>query len=313
MTDAPRRKNTPVQPDVPELFGLEGVKYRVYKRLATFLENLSDRRRTSLADFLASALWLLLPGRKRYTIDAVQKHLELPRPEATRIARKSYTENCRSFLEIFVVGRFDPAPRIRSIHTPEVWQQLITEQGPVVATTAHLGSWELMASLVSDYAPGKEKLVVVRSQQDRAIDRLMKEMRSAAGMLAVGHRQASKVVLESLTKRNCVAAFLVDHNCNKKEAVFLPFFNDTAAVNAGPAMLALRSRAAVYPLFLLRLEGGGLALHVEPPLYTRELKGSIAERVTTIARYYSDSVEKVVRLYPEQWFWMHKRWKTREE
>ena len=308
--------NTPKQPSVksyiPELSGMERVRYRIYRSIVGIFENLSDKQRTALADFLSATMWKILRSRRQYTIAAVQKHLELPLEEATRIARQSYTENWRSFLEIFVVRRFETAAAIRKVNAPEILQQFGDETAPIVLATAHIGPWELLGALVSDFSATKEKLVVVRSQPDKAVDRLLKEMRSAAGMHVVGHRQASKVVLEELSKYNNVAGFLVDHNCSRKEAVFLPFFNDIAAVNAGPAMLALRSKAVVYPSFLLRLPEGGLALHLEPPLYTRDLQGSIGERVAIIAKYYSDCVERVVRLYPEQWFWMHKRWKTRE-
>ena len=298
---------------IPELSGMEKVRYCIYRNIAGIFENLSDKKRTALADCISATMWKFLRSRRQYTISAVQKHLELPLEEATRIARQSYTENWRSFLEIFLVRRFKTAAAIREVNAPEILQQFSDETAPIVLALAHIGPWELLAALVNDFSATKEKLVVVRSQPDKALDRLLKEMRSAAGMHVVGHRQASKVVLEELSKHHNVAGFLVDHNCNRKEAVFLPFFNDIAAVNAGPAMLALRSKAVVYPAYLLRLPGGGLALHLEPPLYTRDLEGSIGERVAIIAKYYSDCVEKVVRLYPEQWFWMHKRWKTREK
>jgi KDO2-lipid IV(A) lauroyltransferase len=131
-------------------------------------------------------------------------------------------------------------------------------------------------------------------------------------MLVIDHRQASSTVLPNLRARG-VAAFLVDHNSSRKESVFLPFLGDVAAVTIGPASLALRTKAAVYPVFLLRDGKGGHILHILPPLRTATLAGPVKERLRRIAAFYTDAVAEMVRQYPEQWFWMHKRWKTREK
>jgi KDO2-lipid IV(A) lauroyltransferase len=108
-----------------------------------------------------------------------------------------------------------------------------------------------------------------------------------------------------------MTAFLVDHNCSREEAVFLPFLGKTAAVNMGPALLALRSKALVLPVFLLREEGMQYRFQVGEALDTATLTGTREEKIRAIARFYTRAVEHMVHERPEQWFWMHKRWKTR--
>ena len=76
-------------------------------------------------------------------------------------------------------------------------------------------------------------------------------------------------------------------------------------------MIAVRARAVVYPAFMLRDGKGGHILHIHDPIRTADLTGSVAEKIETVARHYTEAVERMVRQYPEQWFWMHKRWKTR--
>ena len=71
------------------------------------------------------------------------------------------------------------------------------------------------------------------------------------------------------------AAFLTDHNCSRSEAVFLPFLGRVAAVNMGPAVLALRAKAPIIPVFLLRRPDGRYEYLVEPPLETAGLTGGI--------------------------------------
>lgn len=263
-----------------------------------------------MANAMAFCFWHFAPSRRDEAIRAVEKHLQVSHEEARRIARQSFRENFLSFLEIFHAGRFFTDKSVSVLYTPEVRAKLQDEEAPVVIATAHLGSWELMPGLATDILPDREGMVVVRSQKNSALNRLMAELRGARGMLAIDHRKASEIVVPKLRKKG-VVAFLVDHNTNRKEAVFLPFLGDIAAVNMGPASIALRTKAAVYPVFLLRDGKGGHVLHMLEPLHTKDMSGSIQERIGRIAEFYTDAVAGMVRQYPEQWFWMHKRWKTR--
>ena len=86
-------------------------------------------------------------------------------------------------------------------------------------------------------------------------------------------------------------------------------------MNAGPALLAVRSGAVVWPCFLVREPDGEgrarYAFELHPPLDTTGLEGSREEKIRRTAMFYTEAVEATVRAHPEQWFWMHRRWKTR--
>jgi lauroyl/myristoyl acyltransferase/lysophospholipid acyltransferase (LPLAT)-like uncharacterized protein len=288
------------------------VQYRLFRFLAACFSRLPWSALRATAFFMGALFWHVARARREEAVRAVQKHLRKNREEATRIARQSFKENFLSFLEIFHAGQFYTGTAVKQLFTPEVKAQLQAEKAPVIIATAHLGSWELMPGLATDITPDREGMVVVRNQKNRALNRIMADLRGARGMLAIGHREASSIVVPKLRKGG-VAAFLVDHNTARKEAVFLPFLEDAAAVNMGPASLALRTKAAVYPVFLVRDGQGGHILHMLPPLRAWELEGGIQERTREIARFYTDAVASMVRQYPEQWFWMHRRWKTREK
>ncbi len=286
------------------------LKYRIYRSIARFMGLLSLKATRRLAGAAAFCCRPFMSKRLAEAVGAVQRHLPVSRQEARRIAQASFVENFFSFLEIFHVDKFRTDSFVSRDAAPRNRATLSAETGPVVVATAHIGSWELMASLATDFYPERDRMVVVRKQRDQALNRLMADLRGARGMSAIDHRHASSVVLPRLRKNGFVA-FLVDHNCARKEAVFLPFLGEIAAVNAGPAMVALRARAALYPAFMLRDGKGGHILHIHDPIRTGELTGSVQEKVEAIARHYTEAVERMVRQYPEQWFWMHKRWKTR--
>ncbi|MDR2668618.1 MAG: lysophospholipid acyltransferase family protein [Desulfovibrio sp.] len=284
--------------------------YALLKQLTRLLSRLPWTVLRKAAQVAAFVFWHLAPARRRDAVQAVRKHLKVSNEKAVRIARQSFRENFLSFLEILHAGRFFTAQSVRVVHHPEVKELLEQEVRPIIIVTAHLGSWELMPGLAADILPQRKGMVVVRSRRNRVLNRLMADLRGARGMEAVDHRRASAIVLPEL-RQGGVAAFLADHNAGRKESVFLPFLEDTAAVNIGPAGMALRTKAAVYPVFLLRDGKGGHILHFLPPLRTENLEGSVRERIRATAAFYTDAVAGMVRMYPEQWFWMHRRWKTR--
>jgi KDO2-lipid IV(A) lauroyltransferase len=137
----------------------------------------------------------------------------------------------------------------------------------------------------------------------------MTHFRQRDNVEIVSQNNAAPRVRSNLSNKG-ISAFLVDHNCSRGKAVFLPFLGEYAAVNMGPALLALRCRAVVWPVFMLR-EGDNYVIRSLEPLDTQTVDGSLRDKVEQVASFYTRAVESVVREYPEQWFWMHRRWKTR--
>lgn len=278
--------------------------------LAGFFRLFSPKALQSLGRFCGAVLWFLAPERRRMAVESAMRHLGMEEREATTVIKESFKQNCMSFLEIFHAGQSrEDSPEI-VIATPELYEAIKAEKGPVIAATGHLGSWEKLAGVVMDVKPGTERMIVVRNYRSQKLNDCLFALRGARGASILGHRNASAHVLEGLRKGG-LAAFLVDHNSSVDEAVFMPFLGETAAVNVGPAFLAVRAKAVVYGVFLLRGDDGKYYLHITEPLRTETLTGSIREKVQAVAAFYTRSVEDMVRRHPEQWFWMHQRWKTR--
>jgi len=252
------------------------------------------------------------PSRFKVAATAIQERLGLPENEAKDLAGKSLAHNFTSFLEILLTPRMgqDFIDNRLEYNDKELFDAFRNPHRPVIFATAHLGSWELLSGAMGLTNKAKNKQVVVRKPKDEALHRVMTELRGSKGVEIIEHRHAVFKLLKSL-KRGGVAAFLVDHNCSRDEALFLPFLGKTAAVNAGPALLAVRTGALIVPVFLVRLGQGRFRMLMDPPLDTQKLSGDRAERIRAAAEFYTRAVERYVRQYPEQWFWMHKRWKTR--
>ena len=265
---------------------------------------------TVLGNAMGRIIWKLVPERRELAIASIMKHLGKDRTEAERIAFESFRHNGRSFLEIVLTHKFGlDSPRLR-FDPPELFEELKNCQRPIVAATAHFGSWELLASLLGQvYEDPRPRMVVVRRYPDKAVQTFIAERRQATGATMVGHRRAAMDVVRALHKHGIVA-FLVDHNTKTNEAAFLPFLGEEAAVNMGPALLAVRGKALVWPVVLER-DGSDYVFRLQKPLDTAELTGTREENIRETARFYTEAVETFIQHAPEQWFWMHERWKTK--
>lgn len=262
---------------------------------------------------LGAVMWATLPGRKNIAVNAIHERLELPLPAARELARESFNHNARSFLEAVLIPSFGLSHPLCRVDNQELFNRIMTTQQPAIASTGHIGAWELEAGVMGEMhsASGRPCQVVVRRYGNRVFNQFMTELRSCRGTQVIGHREAVYHVLKGLRK-NGISGFLVDHNASRDEALFMPFLGRTAAVNMGPALLAVRTGAEIWPSYLLR-EDDHYLLYLEPPLDTTALQGDRQDMVKAAAEFYTQAAERVVRRAPEQWFWMHNRWKTQEQ
>jgi KDO2-lipid IV(A) lauroyltransferase len=172
----------------------------------------------------------------------------------------------------------------------------------VLFATAHLGNWELSAFAHALMAA--PMFVVVRPLDNPKIDALVERRRTLSGNQLIGKKEYARGILKALHDNEAVG-ILVDQNAAIEEGTFVDFFGVPACAGTGFAKLAARSEAAVIPGFALWLEDERrYVLRFYPPV---EMTGD-AERDT---REVHRRLEEVVRAYPDQWLWIHRRWKTR--
>lgn len=283
------------------------MKQAVLFGLARLMRKLDFPGVFRVADILGFIMWTFLFRRRKAAIERVGLHLGVSGAEAARLAKSSFYNTARSFMEIFLNDKFS-MDYVR-VETPELLEKMMSPGQSGVLATAHFGSWELMGTLISQTAR-RPTMTVARKQKDPVVSELIRELRGESKLIAVDHREASGPTLECMRNQG-IAGFLADHNTTRREAIFLPFFNDIAAVNMGPAMLAVRVKAVVYPVFLRRDGMRAYTLRMHEPLDTTTLEGPLSERVRQVAEFYTKAIENQIREAPEQWLWMHNRWKTR--
>lgn len=172
----------------------------------------------------------------------------------------------------------------------------------VLFATAHLGNWELSA-----FAHGlmtEPMNIVVRSLDNRRIDALVEARRRLCGNRVIEKWDSARHILRALS-RNEAVGILVDQNVQPQEGVFVNFFGAPACAGSAFAKIAARSGAAVIPGFALWMrEEKRYVLRFYPPLEMTGDGAADTQRLHSL-------IEDVIREYPDQWLWIHRRWKTR--
>ncbi len=262
------------------------------------------------ANGLGSLMWFLLPERRLLATKNIKERLNVSEEKAKNLAYKAFRHNARSFIEITLVASFSLSPtrtKLR-IAEPELLKEMRECTHPIVAATAHMGAWELLAGLVGElFDDDRQRMIVVKQYPNKGVHAFISSCRESHGAKMVGNKMVAVHVIRALKKKGIVA-FLVDHSALRHEALNIDFLGAPAAVNMGPALLAIRGEAMIVPIFLVR-DVDGYVLHVQKMLDTTTLEGSREEKVEYVSKFYTEAVEKIVRQYPEQWFWMHNRWK----
>jgi Kdo2-lipid IVA lauroyltransferase/acyltransferase len=178
----------------------------------------------------------------------------------------------------------------------------------VLFLTGHMSAWELSSFAHALY--GYPLHFLVRPVSNRRVDALVNGYRCLSGNQPIDKNKSARAILKVLADAGTVG-ILMDHNTSLDEGVFVDFFGVPASTSSGLARLALRTDAAVVPGFLL-WDGSRrkYRLRFEP---TVELSrtGDEERDVRENTRRFTRVIEEFVRAHPDQWLWVHKRWKTR--
>jgi KDO2-lipid IV(A) lauroyltransferase len=178
----------------------------------------------------------------------------------------------------------------------------------VLLLGAHLGNWELGGLAVAVH--GLPLYAVGRRQSNPLVDRRVTRLRESFGGILIPHRNAVRPVFRAL-REGALVALLLDQRARGREAVRSRFFGRPVATNQGLALLALKSGAPVVPAFTERVQGG-LVVRFHPGL-PAPTEGPRGQQVAGYTETFDAAIEEAVRRRPEQWFWVHSRWRLPEE
>lgn len=231
--------------------------------------------------------------------------------ERERVRVASFENLGRGLVELAWLGRREPgvlAARvsIEGAHHVAAARERANGGGAIVLT-AHFGSWEFFAAAMA--AHGFPLTIVQRVRDDASLHAVLQERRAEAGAAYLARGSAAFAALRAL-RRGDLLALPFDQNAHASQGVFVPFFGRLAATHTAPVRLAMLSGAPVIPAFLHR-ERANPMRHRARFLAPLELApGSDDEAVLENTRRMTRAIEDEVRRAPEQWAWVHRRWRT---
>lgn len=183
----------------------------------------------------------------------------------------------------------------------------IAQKKGMLSIISHFGNWELMAIAVPILF--KPMHVVYRPLDSPVMENLFSWVRTLHGNGLIAKGGSGKIIESRLAENNGVGV-LIDQNVAAREGVFVDFFGRPACTGVGLAVLALRTSAPVIPAFMTRMRNGKYKFIVKPAIEI-VCSGNYESDLQVNTQRFTKIIEDMIRQYPDQWFWMHQRWKTK--
>lgn len=265
----------------------------------------------SLGAAVGALAWRLTGRLRRVGLRNLQLAFpEMAVAERERILRQLYRNLGWQLAEFCQMSRYTPAKAAKFIRYEGLENYLAArEQGKgVLVLTGHLGAWELSSFYHS--LMGYPMSMVIRRLDNPLVDNLVNHIRCLHGNRVLHKDDFARGLIGAMRAGETVG-ILMDTNMTPPQGVFVPYFGPQACTASGLARVALKTDAVVLPGFLLWEEDEQrYVLHFGKPLELIRTGDAEQDAVNNTALFTS-VIEQYVRRYPEQWLWVHRRWKTR--
>ena len=282
-------------------------------RVAGFLVGLLPiRLATSLGSFFGGIGFHILGKQRTITLDNLKDAFpEKSETEIRAIGKKIYSNIAGNFTELAHIyklnkGNIDLWVTPHGLHKLD--EAFLKGKG-VIVLTAHFGNWELVGAYMR--MKGYEGATIVRKLYFYKYDRYLKSIRAIHDVGIIDRDDSPKKMLK-LLKDNKVLGMLADQDIESIDGVFVDFFGKPAYTPVAPVKIAMVSGAPIIPCYMIRNQDNRYEYFVDEPIYA--LPGQNKEdAIKFYTQLWTRVLESYIIKYPDQWVWMHRRWKTKPE
>lgn len=292
-------------------------KYRRYflyylGRVFAFLVYLLPLRAgVGIAAFLGKCAYFILEKYRNIAIENLTKVFgkEKAAREIRRIARKVFENLGKTACEAINFPKLnekniDSFVKIEGIDNVD--RSFARGKGTIILAS-HFGNWELVGLIFR--IKGYPGATIGRRIYFYKYDNYLNSLRRSHDVNVIYRDESPRKMLKVL-KENKILGIVADQDVDSVDGVFVNFFGFPAHTPAGPVALAKASGASIVPVFMIRRNGHHV-FKIEKPIEPVDTGNKEADLIINTQKW-SDVVESYIRLYPEQWVWIHRRWKTRE-
>jgi KDO2-lipid IV(A) lauroyltransferase len=229
-------------------------------------------------------------------------------PEIRALANAMYRHLGLTIAEIArlsVLGRADLDGRV-TVAQDENQQRLAGQAGGAILLLGHIGNWEHVAVISATLA--RKLHAIVKPLKPASLQRFVERTRAMVDLHLLSFRGDFGEALRVL-RRGEVVAVILDQNQRRSMGVFVDFLGETACTSHGLALLSSLSGAPVFPIYDRRNPDGSHAVRVLPPIAPPPDRETATLQAFT--QTYTRALEDIIRQQPDQWTWIHRRWRTR--
>jgi Kdo2-lipid IVA lauroyltransferase/acyltransferase len=231
----------------------------------------------------------------------------LPPPEIERIARLSFVNLGHSMVEFILLPKTTPDLAMQLMHYDgyHYLEDTLARGKGAFIVTGHFGSWEFCGAGFA--FRGNPTSFVVGKQKNLGVNALMNRSRVAAGLGIIELEEAARGMLKALHQNQLVCT-LADQDAGR-DGIFVPFLGRQASTTRGPALFAIKSGAPIVPCFTVRLSPLEHLVYITEPIYGDPDKPREVEELRMMTEF-NHRLGQFALAYPEQYYWMHRRFKT---
>jgi len=231
--------------------------------------------------------------------------------EIRSIAKKNFQNLGMMAIEFFRIPRMDIETFKKKVEVEgldEALQVLEKNRGALLLL-GHFGNWELMA-LMSKVIKKSILVIAKPIKQNPWIDGWINGIRKGAGLEVIPPKNASQKVIQALSQ-NQVVGILFDQRGKRSKGIWADFFGRKVPTTPGLAVMALKSGSPVLPVFMIRNGFYKHRLLIRKPLQLIDT-GDINGDILANTQLFNHTLESIIREYPDQWFWIHRRWERKK-
>jgi len=231
--------------------------------------------------------------------------------ELLAIARRTFENLGMMAVEFFRVPRMDVETFKKKVRIEGLEEALkLFEKGKgMLLLLSHFGNWEMMG--IMSKLIGNSIMVIAKPMKKNIhVDQFINRIRNSTGLEVVSSIKSSRTVMKALS-RNRVVGILIDQRAKRSEGIWADFFGKEAPTTPALAVLAMKTGAPVVPVFMVRNGFNQHRLVIQEPLPLVHT-GDIKKDVEANTRRFNQTLESMIRRYPDQWFWVHRRWERKK-
>jgi len=256
---------------------------------------------------ILSKLWWLIYYLDFFRKPIVLKNLDIAFPkkskkEKIKIAKNTY-KNFLTFFEDTIEFKKD-SKKFENIEIKgeKYLIEAINSNKPIIFMTAHFGNWEITPKFI--YKKYKKPLaVIMREIENPKINRFFKNIRGDEDIKLINKKNSAKEIVKSLIKEKRILGVLIDQNTNSSTSVKVKFFIENTPFNPAISKLSKSLNAIIIPEFCYKQNDKYIVEFKKPKIFTEK------DTIESFTQWQANEIEKMIKKYPDEYYWFHKRWK----